>query len=316
MNLSYTLSSQLKEILVQIDEARTHILLAPLPIKEELHIRWDALITRVFHGLQNTGTPVTRADVAHTLAEPAAKKPDPRERAIWAYKQALEAIAQDWLAVDKPVTPATIAALYSLACEETFGKLTGFRSQEKLIAQGLAYLESEQEHPVVQAANAYLLIKTSPAFGQAAERMAILTCYLFLYRRGFDVRGAITFEEELYGNSPALNQAITHAETTGSATLMLEHTARAIASSLQKTAGTIRTHTYAQAPGRGFFRLSEREKAILASLTQPEATITNRLVQKRFKVSQITASRDLAKLASLGLLYPHGKGRSTYYMKI
>jgi len=35
-----------------------------------------------------------------------------------------------------------------------------------------------------------------------------------------------------------------------------------------------------------------------------------------FKVSQITASRDLSKLGALGLLFIHGKGRSVYYTKI
>ncbi len=45
-------------------------------------------------------------------------------------------------------------------------------------------------------------------------------------------------------------------------------------------------------------------------------TITNKKVQKLFKVSQITASRDLAKLASVGLLFTHGKGRSVYYTKV
>ncbi|MCX6732604.1 MAG: hypothetical protein NTV98_03635 [Candidatus Roizmanbacteria bacterium] len=48
----------------------------------------------------------------------------------------------------------------------------------------------------------------------------------------------------------------------------------------------------------------------------PGAKVSNRMVQKKFKVSQITASRDLAKLADSGLIFAIGKGRSTYYTKV
>ena len=51
-----------------------------------------------------------------------------------------------------------------------------------------------------------------------------------------------------------------------------------------------------------FWDLNERQKVILGILDQPGVSITNKTVQKRFKISQITASRDLSKLAILGLL--------------
>jgi hypothetical protein len=315
MHLSYTLSSQLKETLTNIDTSRARVLLSPLSLEDELHIRWQTLVSRVWLGLTNTGSPVAKSEINATLSTSLPKNPPAEKRAILAYKLALDAIAQDWLATNRPITPATLAGLYALSSETTYGKLVGFRSQEKNVGQALAYLESEQEHPVVQAAAAYLLVKTSSAFGPASERMAILTTYLFLYRRGYDVRGTISFEEELFGNKAALAQAVAHAETTGSATLMLELLARCIAVSLRKTATTIGNRSFSPSPHRGFFRLSERQKDILAALSHPEATITNSLVQKRFRVSQITASRDLAKLASFGLLFAHGRGRSTYYMK-
>lgn len=66
----------------------------------------------------------------------------------------------------------------------------------------------------------------------------------------------------------------------------------------------------------GFFELNDRQKSILNMLDQPTASITNRLTQKAYKVSQITASRDLAKLTTLGFLFSHGKGRSVYYTRV
>jgi Fic family protein len=53
----------------------------------------------------------------------------------------------------------------------------------------------------------------------------------------------------------------------------------------------------------------------MAIVDRPGTRITNKMVQKHFKVSQITASRELAKLATLGLIISIGKGRSIYYTK-
>jgi Fic family protein len=61
--------------------------------------------------------------------------------------------------------------------------------------------------------------------------------------------------------------------------------------------------------------LTQRQRTILHLLDNPEAIITNKTVQTHCRVSQITASRDLGKLASLLLIAPHGKGRSVSYTR-
>ena len=65
-----------------------------------------------------------------------------------------------------------------------------------------------------------------------------------------------------------------------------------------------------------FFHLTDRQKQILSLFDEPGLRLTNRKVQELFDVSQITASRDLAKLAELNLLFSSGKGRSVFYTKI
>ena len=62
-------------------------------------------------------------------------------------------------------------------------------------------------------------------------------------------------------------------------------------------------------------KLSERQIKIFSLFDIPDVKITNRIVQREFGVSQITASRDLAKLFTLGLIYQKGRGRSVYYVK-
>jgi len=65
-----------------------------------------------------------------------------------------------------------------------------------------------------------------------------------------------------------------------------------------------------------FWKLNGRQQSILSVLENPGEKITNKDVQKKFGVSQITASRDLSHLTTLGLLLAHGKGRSVYYTKV
>ena len=64
------------------------------------------------------------------------------------------------------------------------------------------------------------------------------------------------------------------------------------------------------------WKLTERQKKIMEKLENPNIQITNRDVQKMFTVSQITASRDLSKMVNLGILLPHGKGRSIFYTRV
>ena len=65
-----------------------------------------------------------------------------------------------------------------------------------------------------------------------------------------------------------------------------------------------------------FWKLNDRHAEVMNLLERPGSKITNKKVQKMFKVSQITASRDLSQLVRLGLVFSGGKGRSTFYTKI
>lgn len=67
---------------------------------------------------------------------------------------------------------------------------------------------------------------------------------------------------------------------------------------------------------RAFWKLTDRQRIILEDLEEPGLMVTNKAVQAKFKVSQVTASRELNKLSTLGLIFPHASGRSTYYTKV
>jgi len=103
--------------------------------------------------------------------------------------------------------------------------------------------------------------------------------------------------------------------TSRNLTIFLEYYANGISERLaevEKDVAGIRLHL--NIPARDF-EINDRQREMLVLFEQPDMSLTNRKVQKLFKVSQITASRDLARMAALGLIFAHGKGRSVYYTK-
>jgi Fic family protein len=145
---------------------------------------------------------------------------------------------------------------------------------------------------------------------------ARLVHYLFLAKYGFDIRGYVTAERVWQDDTATYTRLIDAYIKDHTLTRWLEYIAQSMQTTLETTLTDIQESRFHIEYPASFWELSDRQKEILKCMENPQASMTNRQVHKRFKVSQITASRDLSRLTSLGLLYPHGKGRSVYYTKI
>jgi Fic family protein len=145
---------------------------------------------------------------------------------------------------------------------------------------------------------------------------ARLTHYLFLAKYGFDIRGWVTPDRVWQTDEATYTRLIDAYSRDHTLTQWLEYMAQSTQTNLETILTDIRESRFHIEYPAAFWELSDRQKEILKLMDTPDTSMTNRKVHKRFKVSQITASRDLSKLTALGLLYPHGKGRSVYYTKI
>jgi predicted HTH transcriptional regulator len=103
---------------------------------------------------------------------------------------------------------------------------------------------------------------------------------------------------------------------SGNLTLIMEKTAKEFKLQLERDYLRIKNRTYTSNVPQSFFHLTDRQKEIVVMMDRPQSSVTNRQVQKEFGISQITASRDLARLTTLGILYPQGRGRSVHYTKL
>ena len=308
-NLFYNFSPKFQQTLKKAEALRHQILLTPLAPKQEIKLRWEAGLNRIYYTLQLTGNPSSKIAITKLLTNPPRHRLKITQQEAINYKKAFDYISQNWLVSNRNVAFSTILTLHKIYPRPHFHPI----QIHKALKQLLTYLQTTQpENPFVQAGIAFIRF---PHFDQN-QHLAHLFAYLLLYKQGFDCRGLLVLEEYFAADLLTFQRVASSAQKTNNLTFWLEYFAQAVASQLETTASKLLSPISFQYPSASFWKLNERQKVILTFLDQPNTIITNRQVQKMFKVSQITASRDLTKLKNLNLVFSHGRGRSTTYSKV
>lgn len=314
LNITYTITDELRKTLSVIEPLRREILLTPIPNRVLHKLRWDALIRRVYCSLTLSERQLTKGEVADTIATHSVRKAQPLTQEITNYRNALSLVSFEWLANPNTVSPKAIVSLYALLLDHTRTQVSTrtLDALKHFLKEFLSYINSSKEHPVLVAGTVYASLSTLPELEQDNGRLAMLGTYLFLYKLGFDVRDLLVIEEPLLLSHDRMKTLLSEAKRSGNLSPWLSFFAGSVYEALGETEKRLASApTIRETPH--IWELTDRQKQILASLSEPGSSVTNKKVQRTFTISQITASRDLARLTTLGLLYPHGKGRSIYY---
>lgn len=311
LNISYNISPRLKEYLTKIESLRKQILLTPIPPAKELKLRWEATFNRTYACLKLANNPLRKQDMLKLLTEITHRKMDLDQQEIVKFKQALDHISQDWLGSENAVNAQAIIELGRIVGN---GKL---RVPQAGLQYLLDYLQTRSENPIIQAAIVNIEMEKMQLFEEKNRLVSFLASLVFLYKHGYDFRGFVAYETQWIEEVNSFKDNHDRAQASISLTLWLEYFAGCILNQLELVTQMIEKPKVATLDLRkSFWELNERQKSMLNYLDSPQVTITNRQIQKRYKTSQITASRDLAKLANLGYLFSHGKGRSVYYTRV
>jgi hypothetical protein len=313
--LAYTESVELKEHLHRIDALRQQILCIPLSPKMELKARWDAKTTCIYSSLALSHSLISRGQVAKILASQARHIPA-EHRDVLTYGRALDYIQETWSASPKPITVSTIHTLAEIALGlpgDTIERSVS--AVESSIRTLLEYLENQTDHPVLQAGIALCILSTSAAIPSDSGIVARLTATAFLAKYGYDIRGLLTVEKHWLTNESSYTIALTSLREQGNLNHWLLFYVSTMEANFHERFEDLSNVKIHQDFPSDFWELNDRQKGILTHLSDPTSSITNRRVQQLFDVSQITASRDLAKLNTLGLIFPHGRGRSITYTR-
>ena len=316
-NLSYNLSPGLITSLKSVMELRRKILLSPISPKNEMRLRWEAQLNRIHWSLALANNTLTRSQMAKVLAVRKSKKLKITQQEVVDYNNAFDYLRHNWMVTPNLVTPTAIKRLHDLSVAPTQGSdTTSFNRSKKEIKIILDYLQTGVEHPVIQAGIAQLnFIQLSPFVG-GNGRISRLVVYLFLYKNGFDFRGMLALDEYFRRDLVSYKEAIASAQKYNNVTIWLEYFATGMQEQLKVAFDDVKNTKFKTNLPASYWKLNDRQKKILNILDNPDESITNSQAQEMFGVSQITASRDLSKMTSLGLLFSHGKGRSVYYTRV
>lgn len=312
--LTYNFSPYLRSSLEKIDSLQKEILLIPLTPKMEIELRFEATLDRIYWFWSLEDNPLNKQTLRRLFSSQTKKRVDQEVREILDYRKAFNWISWNWLASTETITSETVLELYNLACLNTAGKPFDFPSALETIKYFLEYLQKGKEHPVIQAAIAYIQLIYIGAFGENTRKISHLLSYLFLYKHYYNLRGLLTIEEYWKHDFLSYKKNYQAALENKNLNLWLDYFIQTMIISSENVIHKLSSPQVSPQTA-AISRLNERQKEILALLEDPKETITNRKVQEIFKISQITASRDLAKLANLGLIFAHGKGRSVYYLR-
>ena len=313
-DLSYNLSPVLKDRLEKADTLRKEILLAPIPPSLKLKLHWNTLIDRIVNSLALSEIEVKKTEIVKVLSSYGTGLGEARSEEaqdIVNYKKAFDYIQHNWLVSKRNVTVKDILILYDIVSD---GELLITQASLQEI---LDYVQARDDHPIIQGGLASIGTLKAQPFSTDNEKLSRLIYYLFFYKYGYDILGFIELEEVWVENKVGYLESLRIGVNATSVTIWLEFFANSVVLQLESVYKSIESgSSESWERNDSTSEISDRQKKILSLIDQPGSTITNRTVQKKFNVSQITASRDLSKLTLLGLLFHHGKGRSVYYTRV
>jgi hypothetical protein len=317
-NFSYSLTPTVHTNLQTIELLRRDILSTQLSPKTEMRLRFDTLVGRIQGICAFSGTPISKNDIVRELtfstikSKQAATATTPL-RITFAY------ITYEWSINTRPVTYATLETIATLLGETSkigaiyVAELAHSKDQMKNL---LDFLATSKDHPIVTANVAFLQTMAIAPLGTKTAQFSFMLLFLFLYKYGYDLRSTITILPFWTHDLKTFQYTLVEAQTSGNFSKFIDFAIQQFAGELSEKRDTIPTSQLKFSATAALFTLTDRQKDILSRMDEPSVSVTNRAVQKQFGISQITASRDLARLSALGLLYPHGKGRSVYYTKV
>lgn len=316
-NFAYNLSENLRKFLVKTENLKKEILLIPLSPKNELKAQWEANMERIKWSISFTDNPLAKTDIAELLSQPLKKRLALNQKDVISQKDAFCYLKENWLVTKNPVNLATVIKLYQISCQPTLGRTAGLTElSEKAVSRFLEYLQNSSESPVIHAGIAQIQLLDANLFEKGNSRVARLLSYLFLYKSGYDFRQLLVLDEYFRRDLTTYRKIMDASFKSKNLTLWLEYFSYSLSVQLEKALGKIKSLSFQTELPASFWKLNDRHREIIGYLEQPGLRITNKNVQKMFGVSQITASRDLTKLSNLGLLFPHGEGRSVFYTRV
>lgn len=311
LNFSYTISPTLKQEIENLENNRNSSLVILLSPKEELLLQWDQSIEKAFSIQNPSEHRLKHAEIINLFLPQIKKTSVKSEKILIDYKRLQDMLFYGYSLNTTPVSGNTVKTILAEL------KIDSKKINMEEVKKVLSFIQVNPEHPVIQAGLAYILLYIAIPQVYPYTILPVIIAEIFLYKYGFDMRRMLVLESYFLGEAHSFPSFIEEAKKSKNLSKVLEYFAEVVSIQAIKTLKVVQKKEFKTNKNYDhFFKLNERQKEILSYVSRPGARITNKEVQKLCGVSQITASRELALLSSMSLLFSAGRGRSVYYTKI
>lgn len=307
---SYTKTPYLLEQIEKTENLRRTLLLTPLSLKDSSYFRWRALVDRIHYSFLLKGTVRDKKAIEELLQPHSLTHTTSIQKEMLRFKKTLDSVYYHWLVTNNAITLASLQEIYN----DLYGEK--YRIDDKELHYNLRYIQTNPDNPLIQAGIAYLIFLSHGQISKEGPLLSFVIPLMFLYKAGYDYRQFLVLEEYFAAHQDRYHMLIAQSVRDSNVTGWLEFILEATEYQLNKLLKYISSKDFNMDSSHTLLELNERQKAILSSLDEPGSKISNKTIQKTYRISAITAARDLAKLSNLGFLFPIGRGRSTYYTKV
>ena len=309
-SFSYTKSQALTRELEKVEELRKKLHFTPLSSWEKQNHRWDTLLDSLFYSLALADKKTDRAEIILILNPKGVSSLTKSQQEILRFRKTLDSLYHQWMARNQTLTADMLLDLYHSIYK------VNINIDKEALESNLRYIQANPDNPLLQSALAQITILGNELFGRESGQMAHLISLIFLYNHGYDFRRMLGIDEYYYQHKDRFSKLITQSLRDPNVTPFLEFVVEATEAQLIKLLAKITAKNLITTDQSSILLLTNRQQDILGAVHAPGSKISNKDLQRIFKISPITAARDLAKLTSLGFLFSIGKGRSTYYTKV
>lgn len=340
----FTITSEINNNIAQIERIRATVEASRILPKEEIILRYRALIDAVHSSTSIEGNPLNIKQVEEVLAGKMAQASQRAILEVQNYKRALDWIERR-LQVKKPISVADILKLHRITMDgllpdEKAGKfrpgpiyvvdIHGEKENIRYIGPAstkvlrlcqelLAWFRSEEDnlHPILAAGIFHYEFVSIHPFADGNGRITRLLSLLLLRKSGYGFRNALIPDVYYLQNRlsyyQALNQAKMYSgQRIADLTPWLAYFVNGICEVAKELEHDISLITLASKNGKTF-RLSRQEIKVLDFAHQMgQVTLTD--VLDILEIPKRTAQRRLASLVEKNLLKSQGAGKNIFYV--
>lgn len=295
-------SDKLTRNLEGINHNRLLILSKAIPPQQRLQNQWFAKSQLLHDLLASEDITFELAEIEQILLETNLSRSS-KHILVHNLNQCLHQIYWDWTGNPNRLNLSDLSSLYTQISKATF------KSEDPQLRFTLEYLQASPDHPIIIATIIAAVMPNLNVYPEHNTLLGYLTAQIFLAKSGFDLDYQLNLVQAVSRRNDETEATIKASNNFDDLTLWLELCSTRILTQLEKVASEDNQIQ------PSFPKLTDRQRKILDFLSNTNSHITNKKVQELFKISQITASRELAKLNTLGLISAEGAGRSIKYIK-